>query len=104
VTEGRNSPARSTAPEHHSGEGVAFLVREAAPKLKEALGTAYGERGGVRWLGTDGAAEGRGRCGDDGLLEADTARGADEMQRWPSFIVVYYVEATRVYARRERGS
>jgi hypothetical protein len=46
---------RSTAPELNGGEGVAFLVREAAPKLKEAPGPAYRERGGVRWLGTDRA-------------------------------------------------
>jgi hypothetical protein len=46
---------RSTAPELNGSEGVAFLVREAAPKLKEAPRPAYGERGGVRWLGTDGA-------------------------------------------------
>jgi hypothetical protein len=54
-------------------EVVAFLVREAAPKLKEAPGPTYGERGGVRWLGTDGATENRGRCGGDRLPKADTA-------------------------------
>jgi hypothetical protein len=47
-------------PELNDGEGVAFLVREAALKLKEAQGLAYEERGGVRWLGTDGAVENRG--------------------------------------------
>jgi hypothetical protein len=36
--EGRNSPARSTTPKLNDGEGVAFLVWEAAPKLKEAPG------------------------------------------------------------------
>jgi hypothetical protein len=36
ATEGRSSPVRSMAPELNSGEGVAFLVWEAAPKLKEA--------------------------------------------------------------------
>jgi hypothetical protein len=45
------------APELNNSEGVAFLVREAALKLKEAPGHAYGERGGGRWLGTDGVAE-----------------------------------------------
>jgi hypothetical protein len=45
------------APELNGSEGVAFLVQEAAMKLKEAPGHAYGERGGGRWLGTDGAAE-----------------------------------------------
>jgi hypothetical protein len=38
ATEGRSSPARSTAPELNSGEGVTLLVREVAPKLKEATG------------------------------------------------------------------
>jgi hypothetical protein len=46
--------------ELNDGEGVTFLVREAALKLKEALGPAYGERGGMRWLGTDIAAKNRG--------------------------------------------
>jgi hypothetical protein len=44
----------------NGSEDVAFLVREAAPKLKEAPGPTYGERGGVRWLGIDGAVENRG--------------------------------------------
>jgi hypothetical protein len=74
ATEGRNSPVWSTAPELNGGEGVTFLVREVALKLKEAPGPAYAERGGVSWLGTDGAAEGRGGCGGDGLPEANTAR------------------------------
>jgi hypothetical protein len=46
--------------ELNDGEGVTFLVWEAAPKLKEAPGPAYGERGGVRWLGTDIAVENKG--------------------------------------------
>jgi hypothetical protein len=41
-------------------EGVAFLVRDTAQKVKEAPGPAYEERGGVRWLGTDAAMENRG--------------------------------------------
>jgi hypothetical protein len=49
-----------TVPELNGGEGVVFLVWEAAPKLKDASGPAYEERGGVPWLGTDGAAENRG--------------------------------------------
>jgi hypothetical protein len=48
------------APELHGREGVTFLVREVASKLREASGRACRERGGVRWLGTDGAAENRG--------------------------------------------
>jgi hypothetical protein len=58
--EGRSSPARLTVPKLNDGEGVAFLVREAALKLKEAPGPTHGERGGVRWLGTDRAVENRG--------------------------------------------
>jgi hypothetical protein len=74
ATEGRNSPTRSTVLELNDGEGVTFLVWEAASKLKEAPGPAYGERGGVRWLGTNGAAKNRGGCDGDGLPEVDTAR------------------------------
>jgi hypothetical protein len=48
------------APEFNGGEGVTILVQEAALKLKEAPSPAYGKRGGVRWLGTDGATENRG--------------------------------------------
>jgi hypothetical protein len=38
VTEIRSSSARSTTLEPNGGEDVAFLVREAAPKLKETPG------------------------------------------------------------------
>jgi hypothetical protein len=65
---------RATTPELNVGEGVAFLVQEVAQKIMEALGPTYGERGGVRWLGIDGAAESRGGCGGDGLPKADIAR------------------------------
>jgi hypothetical protein len=40
---GRNSPARSTVSELNSGEGVAFLVREVALKLKESPGPTQRE-------------------------------------------------------------
>jgi hypothetical protein len=53
----RSSPVRGGGAGLKGDEGVAFLVREAVSKLKEAPGPAYGERGGVRWLGTDGVAE-----------------------------------------------
>jgi hypothetical protein len=75
---------RSTAPEVNSGEGVTFLVREAAPKLKEAPGSTYGERGGVRWLGTDGAVENRGGCGGNGLRRR-TRRGCGRDAEVASF-------------------
>jgi hypothetical protein len=74
TTEGQNSPAQSTASELNGGEGVAFLVWEVAPKLKEAPGPTQWERGGVRRLGTGAAAENRGGCSGDGLPEAETAR------------------------------
>jgi hypothetical protein len=73
ATEGRNSPARSTAPKLNDGEGVGPSGWGAALGSGEALGPAYGERGGVRWLTTDEAAKNRGECGGDGLPEADTA-------------------------------
>jgi hypothetical protein len=41
----------------------------------------HGERGGVRWLSTDGVVENRGKHGSDGLPEADKGTGVDEMQR-----------------------
>jgi hypothetical protein len=49
------------------------LVREVAPKLKEAPGPTQWERGGVRRLGTDEAVENRSGCGGDGLPEVETA-------------------------------
>jgi hypothetical protein len=53
-------------------EGANSLGWEAALGSGEALRPAHGEKGGVRWLGTDGVLESRGECGGDGLLEADT--------------------------------
>jgi hypothetical protein len=93
ATEGWNSPARSTELELNGGEGVTFLVREAAPKLKEAPGPVYGEK----WLGTDGAAENRGGCGGDGSPEADTTRVRMRCRGG------LRKEATHACARRERG-
>jgi hypothetical protein len=52
-----NSPARSTALELNSGEGAGLSGWGVALGSGEALGLAYGERGGVRWLGTDEAVE-----------------------------------------------
>jgi hypothetical protein len=67
----RSSPTRSTAPEPNDGEGVGPLGRGAALSSSEAPGPAHGERGGVRWLGTDGVEENRGERGGVGLPEAD---------------------------------
>jgi hypothetical protein len=77
----RSSPAWSTAPEVSSGEGVGSSGRGATLSSGEAPGPAHGERGGVRWLGTDGMVENRGECSGDGLPEADKGAGADEMQK-----------------------
>jgi hypothetical protein len=53
------------------GEGADPSGWGAALGSAEALGPTYGERGGVRQLGTDEVAENRGWCGSDGLPEAD---------------------------------
>jgi hypothetical protein len=60
--EGQNSPVWSMAPELNSGEGVGPSGWVAALGSGEALGPAYGERVGVRWLGTDEVAEHRGEA------------------------------------------
>jgi hypothetical protein len=62
VTEGRNSPTRSTAPKLNGGEGAGPSGWGAALGFGEALGPMYGERGGVRWLGTDEVVENRGEA------------------------------------------
>jgi hypothetical protein len=67
----RSSLVRSMAPELNSGEGVGPSDRGAAVRLDKASGPTHVERGGVRWLGTDGVAENRGERGGDGLPEAD---------------------------------
>jgi hypothetical protein len=54
---GRNSSTRSTVLELNSGEGVGPSGWGAALGSGEALGPVYGGRGGVRRLGTEGAAE-----------------------------------------------
>jgi hypothetical protein len=72
-TEGRNSPTRSTVPELNSSEGASPSGWGVALGSGEALGPAYGDRGGVRRLGTDEAMENIGGCGGDGLPEVDTA-------------------------------
>jgi hypothetical protein len=71
---------RSTAPELNGGEDAGPSARGAAPKAGEAPGHAHRERGGMRWLGTNGVAENRGEHGSDGLPEVDKGAGADEMQ------------------------
>jgi hypothetical protein len=58
-------------PELIDGEGADSLGWEAALGFGEALRPAHREKGGVRWLGTDGVLESRGECGGDGLPEAD---------------------------------
>jgi hypothetical protein len=73
---GRNSSARSTALELNSGEGVGPSGWGAALGSGEALGPVYGGRGGVRRLGTEGAAE---NIGGDGLPEEGSGGGTNKM-------------------------
>jgi hypothetical protein len=61
-------------PELNGGEGTGPSGWGAALGSGEALGPTYGERGGVRRLGTDEAVKNRGGYVGDGLPEADTAR------------------------------
>jgi hypothetical protein len=53
MTERRSSPVWSMAPELNGGEGAGPSNYGATLGSREALGPAYGERGGVRCLGTD---------------------------------------------------
>jgi hypothetical protein len=64
--------------ELNGGEGAGPSGWGAALGSGEALGPTYGERGGVRWLGTDGAAENRGGCGGDGFPERGSGWGVDK--------------------------
>jgi hypothetical protein len=77
----RSSPARSTASELNGGEGVGSSVWGATSSSGKAPEPAHGERGGVRWLGTDGVAENRGDRGGDDIPEVDKSAGANEMQQ-----------------------
>jgi hypothetical protein len=82
----RRSPMQSMEPELNGGEGVSSLGWGATPSSSEAPGPAHREKGGVRWLGTDGVAENRGERGGDGLPEVDKAAGADKMQ-WEGLLL-----------------
>jgi hypothetical protein len=62
------------APELNGGDGASHSGWGAALGSAEALGPTYGERGGVRWLGTDDVAENRG--------EARPGRLTRGRQRW----------------------
>jgi hypothetical protein len=46
----------------NDGEGAGPSGWGAALGSSEALGPTYGERGGVRWLGTDEVVENRGEA------------------------------------------
>jgi hypothetical protein len=72
--------------ELNDGEGVGPLGRGAALGSSEALGSVYGERGGVRGLGLDEVAENRGEHGGDGLPEADTTLVRTRCNGWPPFL------------------
>jgi hypothetical protein len=89
------SPMRWTTPELNGSEGADPSAWGAALGFGEALRPTYGERGGVRWLGTDEVAENRGECGSDGLPEEDTAMVQMRRSGWPPSIAMHCVEATR---------
>jgi hypothetical protein len=93
--ERQGSPARSMAPELNDGEGAGPSGWGVALGSGEALGPAYRERGGVRWLGTNKVAENRGERGGDGLPEADTVLVWTRYRGCPPFIAMHCVEATR---------
>jgi hypothetical protein len=90
-----------TAPELNDGEGADSSSWEAALGSGEALRPAHGEKGGVRWLGTNGVSESRGECGGDGLPEVDTVLAWTRCRGWPPFLAMHCIEATRA-APRER--
>jgi hypothetical protein len=88
--------------ELNDGEGVDSSGWEAALGSSEALSPTHGEKGGVRWLGTDGVSESRGKCGGDGLPEVDTVLARTRRRGWPPFIAVHCVEATWVVPRERK--
>jgi hypothetical protein len=91
------------APELNGSEGVAFLVQEAALRLKEAPGPTYGERGGVSWVGTDGVVKNRGGAVVTAYRRKAAVGAWTKCTGKVPFIVVYRVEATRACATREGG-
>jgi hypothetical protein len=95
MTERRSSLARTMTPELNDGEGAGPSGWGAAMGPGGALGPAYGERGGVRWLGTDEVVENRGERDGDGLAEADTTLVRTGCKGWPPFIAMHYVKVTR---------
>jgi hypothetical protein len=68
-----------------------------------APGPAHRERGGVRLLGTDGAAENKGGAAVTDYRRKATVGAQTKCMGNVPFIVAYHVEATRTYARREGG-
>jgi hypothetical protein len=62
---------RTTAPELNGGEGASPSGRGAALGSSEALGPTHGERGGVRWLGTNSVVGTEVRRDGGSLPEAD---------------------------------
>jgi hypothetical protein len=89
------------APELNDGGGASPSGWGVALGSGEALGPTYGERDGVRWLGTDKVVENGGECNGDGLPEVDTVLVRMRRRGWPRFVAVHCVEATR--ACHERG-
>jgi hypothetical protein len=69
------------APELNNGEGAAPSGWGAALGSGETLGPTYEERAGIRWLGTDGAAQNRGGCGGDGSARSQSVRACAAQRR-----------------------
>jgi hypothetical protein len=86
---------------HQCGAGPSG--QGAALGSGEALGPAYGERGGVRWLGINEVAGNIGECGGDGLPEANTTLVRTRCSGWPPSVVVHCVEATRAAPGERKG-
>jgi hypothetical protein len=72
-------------------------------KLKEAPGPVYGERGGVRWLSTNGAVENRGGAAAMAYRRKASVGAQTKCTGKVPFIAVYHVEATQSCARRKGG-
>jgi hypothetical protein len=75
---------RSMTPEFNGGEGAGPSGRGVALGSCEALGPAHGERGGVRWLGTE-VAEKQRRAWWSRLTGGRYGAGVDKMQWVASF-------------------
>jgi hypothetical protein len=99
----RSSLAWSRAPELNGGEGAGPSSWGVSLKSGKAPGPAHGERGGVRWLSTDGVAENRGEHGGDGLPEADRKPIARTTSKTKGSIYSHASHGSNMSLRKERG-